>query len=81
MFNSLSREQEFMITIQPLEYVQEYIYQGQLLKGNPDHEDEIHTKVKMYWSAYGRHHQILTGSLTLSLKRKEYNNCILPVLT
>ncbi|MCL1440826.1 hypothetical protein, partial [Enterobacter hormaechei] len=35
----------------------------------------------MGWSAYGRHSQIMNGSLPLSLKKKVYDSCILPVLT
>ena len=81
MFNSLAREQEFRIANQPLESVKEYVYLGQLLTGDPDHEKEIYRRIKLGWSAYGRHCQILTGSLPLSLKRKVYNHCILPVLT
>uniref|UniRef100_A0A224YMB0 Endonuclease-reverse transcriptase n=1 Tax=Rhipicephalus zambeziensis TaxID=60191 RepID=A0A224YMB0_9ACAR len=35
----------------------------------------------MGWSTFGKHSQIINGSLPLSLKGKVYNTCILPVLT
>ena len=35
----------------------------------------------MGWSAFGRQHNVWESNLTLSLKRKVYNQCILPVLT
>ena len=63
MFYSLAREQEFRIASQPLESVKEYVYLGQLLTGDPDHEKEIYRRIKLGWSAYGRHYQILTGRL------------------
>ena len=79
-FNSLAREQEFRIPCHSLESVKEYVYLDQLLTGDPDHEKEMY-RIKLGWSAYGRHYEILTGSLPLSFKRKVYNHCILPVLT
>ena len=81
MFSSLARDQEFRIASQPLETVKEYVYLGQLVTGDPDHETEIYRRIKLGSSAYGRHCQILTGSLPLSLKRKVYNHGILPLLT
>uniref|UniRef100_A0A6M2D8S7 Putative endonuclease-reverse transcriptase n=1 Tax=Rhipicephalus microplus TaxID=6941 RepID=A0A6M2D8S7_RHIMP len=33
------------------------------------------------WSTFGKHSQLMTGRLPLSLKRKVYNSCILPVLS
>uniref|UniRef100_A0A224Z1G1 Tick transposon n=1 Tax=Rhipicephalus zambeziensis TaxID=60191 RepID=A0A224Z1G1_9ACAR len=34
----------------------------------------------MGWSTFGKHYQIMNDSLPLSIKRKVYNSCILPVL-
>lgn len=44
---------------QPLKSVQEYVYLGQLLTEKPTHEKEIHRRVRVGWSAYGRHSQVM----------------------
>ncbi len=35
----------------------------------------------MGWSAFGKQNLVMNSNLPLSLKRKVYNQCILPVLT
>uniref|UniRef100_A0A224YYP9 Rvt 1 n=1 Tax=Rhipicephalus zambeziensis TaxID=60191 RepID=A0A224YYP9_9ACAR len=81
MRNSLGREQRFAIGGETLEVVKEYVYLGQVVTAEPDHESEITRRIRMGWSTFGKHSHITNGSLPLSLKRKVHNSCILPVLT
>ncbi len=70
-----------MIGNEALELVEEYTYLGQMVRGNPTHEKEIRRRIGMGWSAFGKQNLIMNSNLPLSLKRKVYNQCILPVLT
>ncbi|MCJ3109048.1 hypothetical protein LN026_27435, partial [Klebsiella pneumoniae] len=81
MFNSVGRVQLFQIAGEALEVVSEYVCLGQVVTPDPNHEAEVVRRIRMGWSAFGKHSQIMNGSLPLSLKRKVYNSCILPLLT
>ncbi len=60
--------------------VEEYTYLVQMVSANPAHEKEIRRGIGMGWSAFGRQNHVMNCNLPLSLKRKVYNHCILPVL-
>lgn len=65
-----------------LEHVSEYIYLGQrftLTERNQD--NEIRRRIKAGWQAFGRYSHIMKGNLPLCLKRKVYDQCILPSMT
>ena len=47
----------------------------------PDKEIEICRRIALGWQAFGKANSILTSKLPTSLKRKVYNQCILPVMT
>ncbi len=64
-----------------MELVKEYTYLGQMVSANPVHEKEIRRRIGMGWSAFGKQNLVMNSNLPLSLKRKVYNQCILPVLT
>ncbi len=51
-----------------------------MVSANPAHEKEIR-RIGMGWSAFGKQNLVMNSNLPLSLKRKVYNQCILPVLT
>ncbi len=70
-----------MIGNEALELVEEYTYLGQMVKANPAHEKEIRRRIGMGWSAFGKQNLVMNSNLPLSLKRKVYNHCTLPVLT
>ncbi len=63
-----------------LELLEEYTYLGQMVSANPAHEKEIRRRIGMGWSAFGQQNLVMNSNLPLSLKRKFYNHCILPVL-
>ncbi len=60
--------------------MEEYTYLGKTVSANPDHEKEIRRRIGMGWSAFGKNSLVVSSDLPLSLKRKVYNQCILPVL-
>ncbi len=70
-----------MIGNEALELVEEYTYLGQMVSANPAHEKEIRRRIGMGWSAFGKLNLVMNRYLPLNLKRKVYNQCILPVLT
>ncbi len=70
-----------MIGNEALELVEEYTNLGHMVGGNPAHEKEIRRRIGMGWSAFGKQNLVMDSNLPLSLKRKGYNQCILPVLT
>ena len=74
MYNNLGREQRFEIGSSALEVVKEYVYLGQVISAEPNHEIEVTRRIRMGWSTFGKHFQIMTGRLPLSLKRKVYNS-------
>lgn len=53
--NAQNLANEFMIGNQPLESVQEDVYLGHLLAGEPTLEKEIHRRKSMGWFTYSRH--------------------------
>ncbi len=70
-----------MIGNEALELMKEYTYLGQMVSANPAHEKDIRRSIGMGWSAFGKQNLVMNSKLQLSLKRKVYNQCILPVLT
>ncbi len=69
-----------MIGNEALELVEEYTYLGQMVSANPAHGKEIRRRIGMGWSAVSKQNLLMNSNLPLSLKRKVYNHCILPVL-
>ncbi len=54
---------------------------GQTVGANPAHEKEIKKRIGMGWNTLGKLGDIMNSNLPLSLKRRVYNQCVLPVLT
>ena len=80
MFNSFIQPQQIKIDDEAIEVVEDYIYLGQNIKASYDHSREIKRRIGMGWSAFGKLNSIMNSKLPLSLKRKVYNQCVLPVL-
>ncbi|XP_047998342.1 uncharacterized protein LOC125235798 [Leguminivora glycinivorella] len=66
---------------QPIHYVDEYIYLGQLVSFSNRQDKEIERRVGNAWKSYWSMKELMKGNLPLSLKRKLVDMCILPVLT
>ncbi len=81
MYNKHLIGRQIMIRNKALKLVEEYIYLGQMVSANPAHKKEIRGRIGMGWSAFGKQNLVMNSNLPLSLKKKVYNQCILPVLT
>ncbi len=81
IFHNQQAGQQIMIGNDTLGRVEEYIYLGQTVSANPAHVKEIKRRIGMGWSAFGKQGDTMNRNLPLSLKRKVYNQCVLPVLT
>lgn len=67
---------------QHLEKVEHYIYLGQKITTTKDRmNEEISRRIKMSWIAFGKLKDCFTSEIPNTLKRKLYDQCILPVLT
>ncbi len=81
MYNKHLIGRQIMIVNEALELAEEYTYLRRMVSANPTHAKEIRRRIGMRWIAFGKQNLVLNSNLPLSLKRKVYNQCILPVLT
>lgn len=74
---------DVIIENQPIEVVNEYNYLGHIIKlGKENQTAEINRRTGLAWAAFSRMAYILKNhDVPISLKRKIYNTCILPVAT
>ena len=63
------------------EEVHEYNYLGQIIHTEPSHEKEIRRRISLGWAAFNKYGDVMKSKLPVCLKRKVYNQCVLPVLT
>src|SRR5277367_5522719 len=59
-----------------VEYVDEYVYLGQLVTMNSDKTDEIKRRISAGWGAFSKYYNIMKSKMPMCLKRKIYNQCI-----
>jgi len=82
MYNSFAGQEPVKLEEMPLDICSEYTYLGQLVTtGENSRMNEVNRRIKLGWSAFGRNAYILKGKLPMILKRKVFDQCILPVLT
>ena len=80
MCNQHAVKKEIKIDGETIGIVDEYVYLGQLKTSNAKLTDEINRRCKMAWSSFGRLHFIFKSKIPMCLKRKVYNQCVLPVM-
>ena len=80
MFNDNVPKVEINIGIEALEEVHEYTYLGQVIKLTVDRECEIKRRINIGWKAYNKYRYILRSDMPLCLKRKIFNQCIIPLM-
>ena len=62
--------------------VDKYVYLGHEIRMSKDSQTcEIHRIIAQGWAAYGKLKHILKSRLPICLKRKVFDQCVLPVLT
>ena len=57
------------------------MYLGQEIASDNNIMNEINRRIRNGWSAFGKNSIILKSNMPLCLKRKVFNQCILPALT
>lgn len=70
------------INNEPLEYVEEYVYLGQIISFKDQTDKEIKRRIANGWRKYWSLKEIMKANdLSIGTKRKVYNTCILPCIT
>lgn len=65
-----------------IEQVVRYKYLGHELKITRDNQtSELHRRIGLTWAAFGKLRDVFKSEMPICLKRKVYNQCVLPVLT
>lgn len=65
-----------------IELVHKYVYLGHEIKISRDNQTcELARRITLGWAAYGKMRDIFRANIPIHLKRKAFNQCILPVLT
>ena len=80
MFNDKAQRRVIRVDNEALKVVEEYNYLGQILKLTRDNEHEIKRRITLGWKDFGSHSKIMKSSLPMCLKRKVYNQCVLPTM-
>ena len=64
-----------------IEKVTNYKYQGQTIAMENSTKQEVSIRIKAGWSVFGKYREIfLNRHLPMSLKRKVFNQCVLPAI-
>lgn len=70
------------INNQPLEYVPNYIYLGQIISHKDQTTKEIERKIGNGWKKFWSKKEVLKSKeMNMQIKRKVFNTCILPVIS
>ena len=81
MFNTNVQSNTIKIDNETIEEVDEYSYLGQVLKLTKDHANEVKRHITIGWKAFGKQRLIFRSHLPICLKRKVYNQCVIPAMT
>ena len=81
MFNKFAKEKDIIIENQSIEKLEEYVYLGTLTKMSKKLDIELSRRITAGWKAFWKYKDVLKSKLPICMKRKIFNQCILPVLT
>jgi hypothetical protein len=82
MFNTFAEVKDIVIENQVIENVNEHVYLDVLTKLEIGLDEGICRKITLVWKAFWKQKDILKSrELPLSLKRKIFNQCVLPAMT
>jgi len=81
MFNKFISKKQIHIQHTAIEEVEDYIYLGQLIKMDHRQYDEVRRRVRSGWGAFGKLNEVMQSNMPLCLKRKVFNQCVLPAMT
>lgn len=80
-FNSSAIPGDIFIGNTRLEVVESYLYLGQLITMNGDIAPEIARRTKLAWCTVGRLNSVFKSKMPLCMKRRVFDQCVLPVMT
>ncbi|XP_037871664.1 uncharacterized protein LOC119629571 [Bombyx mori] len=81
---AMTNDIKYPITINSntIEYVDEYVYLGQIISPSDLTSKEIERRIANAWKRYWNLKEVMKNNETsMTIKRKLFNTCILPVLT
>ncbi len=81
MFNKFITKKQISIQQTEIEEVEEYVYLGQLVRIDHNQYDELRRRIRSGWSAFGKLSEVMQSNMPLCLKRKVFNQCVLPAMT
>lgn len=62
--------------------VNKYVYLGHDIRIDRDNQTcEMSRTITLDWAAYGKMRELFKENIPISLKKKAFNKCIIPVLT
>lgn len=65
-----------------IETAEKYVYLGHEISiGRDNQTNELQRRISLGWAAFGKLRNVLKSDMPISLKRKTFNTCILPVIT
>lgn len=77
-----SNKYEIKINNQPVEYVDEYIYLGQIISHTDTTTKESKRRIANGWKRYWSLKEIMKSTdLSIGIKRRVFNTCVLPCIT
>ena len=81
MCNQYTQERQLTMENHNIEQVHEYNYLGQLVHSDGKQEHEINKRLKTRWRTVGKHSSIFRSKMPTCLKRKVFDQCVLPAMT
>jgi len=81
MFNDFCDEDPIHIDGHKVEKLDKFVYLGQEVNTKGDFSGEVSRRIQLSWAAFNKFRSTFTSKLPLCLKRKLFNQCILPVMT
>lgn len=81
IFNNFCRKDPILVDGQPMVEVDKFVYLGQEINSRGDFTGEISRRIQLSWAAFSKFGSIFTSKLPLCLKKKLFDQCILPIMT
>ncbi|KAI5743164.1 hypothetical protein M8J77_015214 [Diaphorina citri] len=81
MYNEFTPKKHIQINNTRIEEVQSYIYLGQEITMDGKMANEINRRIRIAWGSFGKNSIVFKSNMPMCLKRKVFNQCILPALT
>ena len=82
MCNKHVNKDNVIVNERKIKEVNRYVYLGQMVTKDHDQVQEMKRRIGQGWSAFGKLNNIMRDKIVpMRLKRKAFNECILPVMT